>query len=104
MVNEIFTIIIWFTIWAYSPKNYYADSQEIILNQEKFKNKLFSKVLVVKNVMNKEKIKILKRDQYCNYLESIKRKIRNGIKLKSQKILMVTVIIQLKIFLNQMIF
>ena len=63
---------------AYKPtKSFYADSQDILLNKEEYKNKIINQgFLVVKNVMDKEIIKNL-RDQYYELFKEEYKKVSN---------------------------
>lgn len=87
MVNEILLSSSGLQFKAYSPKkNYYADSQEIILNQEKFKNRIIQQgFLVVKNVMDKEKIKILRDQYYQLFREEYKKENKEWYQIKEPK-------------------
>lgn len=87
MVNEILLSSSGLQFEAYSPKkNYYADSHEIILNQDKFKNKLIQQgFLVVKNVMDKEKIKILRDQYYQLFKEEYKKENKDWYQIKEPK-------------------
>lgn len=63
---------------AYKPtKNYYAEHKDILLNKEKYKNKILQQgFLVVRNLMNKEIIKNL-RDQYYQLFKEEYKKLSN---------------------------
>ena len=72
---------------AFSPtKSYYADSKEILLNQEQYKNKIIQQgFLVVKDVMDKEKIKNLRDQYYLLFKEEYKKKDKEWYQIKEPK-------------------
>ena len=78
MANKTLLISSGLEFNAHDPtKNYYADSKDILLNNNDYKNKIIKQgFLVVKNVMNKQIINYL-RDQYYNLFKEEYKKVND---------------------------
>ena len=78
MANKTLLISSGLEFKAYKPsENYYADSKDILLNEDKYKNKIIEQgFLVVQNVMDKQTVKTL-RDKYYELFEEEYKKVNN---------------------------
>ena len=87
MVNETLLISSGIKFKAYAPsEKYYADSKDILLNKEEFKNKVTQQgFLVVKNLMDKEKIKTLRNEYYLSFKEEYKKESEEWHQIKEPK-------------------
>ena len=87
MVNETLLRSSGIEFKAYAPtQSYYADSKDIILNKDDYQNRIAQQgFLVVKNIMNKEKIKILRDKYYLLFKEEYKKVNKDWYQIKEPK-------------------
>ena len=87
MLNETLLISSGHEFKAYAPsEKYYVESKEIVLNKEGYKNKIIKQgFLVVKNVINKDKIKILRDQYYLLFKEEYKKANEEWYQIKEPK-------------------